>query len=357
MDKTKLENKNLNVHTFLNDILEKLKESDDINKNFFDNINDSRIKKNILFMNLINNHHIPFINFDINHLIQFSLETDNCFNNEETTNNEEILMFWRSITKKVEKKEVLNFPMCVLVQYFYKKFLDKEIPSHKLTFLKYPEFKNNNFFLKEHVKEILFQKIMIFYILDTYYNLSSDIFEYEYISDFSNKPYTYKIKDLVFTIYTRYIILLSPKTKLIKQKLSINDFINTLHIEEKTLIKNKVYENFYELLLENFLDFFEKKIYNTKNLKQIMELSNETNLIKPGNVYILSSSNLSYPVYVLILYSNDTHIKYLVLFDSTIQKTLSMSKKIVNRNNSNLKFFYPDLIFEKSYFINPIGFK
>lgn len=356
MDKTKSETKNLNIHTFLNDVIDKLKENDESNKNIFDNINDLRIKKNILFMNLVNKQYIPFVNLDLNYLTQISLDIDNCSDSDEYSNNEEILMFWRSISKKVEKKEVLNFPMCVLVQYFCKKFLDKEIGSHKLSFLKHTDFKTNNYFLKEHVKEILFQKIIIFYILDTHYNLSSDLFEFEYISDFSNKAYTYKIKDLVFTIHSKYIILLSPKTKLIKQKLSINDFINTLHEEERNLLKNKLYENFYELLLENFIDFFEKKLYNTKNLKQIMELSNETNIVKSGNVYILSSNTLSYPVYVLILYSNDTHIKYLVLFDSTIQKTLSMSKKIVNKTSSNLKFFYPDLIFEKSYFQYCIGF-
>lgn len=359
MDKIISPQKKENINFFLDSVLEKLHKEDvtftniklNTSKDSVENINDIRIKRNILLANILNRYNSSLTYIDFNNLIQIDI------NDEECTEYESVLLFWRSITKKVEKKEVLNFPMCVLVQYFCKSILNKEFKKYCLTFVKYPEINTKHLVFKDQLKENVFQKLMIFYILDTYYNLSADLFIFEKISNFNNKPYTYKIKDLVFTIFVKDIIILSPKTKLINKKLNICDYLNLLTEEEKNIINsNKTYNNFYELFIENFITFFEKKIFNTKNIRQVMELSCESISVVPGHIYIYSNSNLSMPVYVLILSENETHIKFLILLDSTIQKSLSMMIKVVNKNLLLHKFYYPDLIYESSNFTYTIGF-
>lgn len=358
-----------NIYSFIDNIIEKLK-NDDYNKNFDsdiypnknnlfkEDINDNRIKKSLILIKILNNYNLSFCPLNLDNLIQIELYNDINSSDYEFTNNENILMFWRSISKRVEKKNVLNFPMCILIQYLCKKIGNRENKIHYLSFLKHKDLNTLDQYKNESVKVNLFQKLIIFYTMDNIYGISSDNYIFNSIYTFSNtNKYTYKIKDLVFTLPIENIILLSPKTKLLNQRMKINDYINTLNNYEKDLIKlNKTYETFYELFLENFDEFFEKKIYNSKNIKQIMELSCETTNILPGNIYILSDSNLSMPVYIFILSINDTHIKYLVMFDSTIPKTLSLSIKIINKNTSTNKYYYPNLIFEKSFFNYTIGF-
>lgn len=320
------------------------------NKNFLlsPNINEDRIKKYLIFNNL-------FVTLRIRYPLP-----DDSFNKiyyKNTSENEIIIMFWRSITIKVYNRKVLGFPMCIYstANNSYNLLTPKE-EGVNLYFFKHNVIKTSSLFrtIVSNIDEYTFQKCLIFYNLYTY-GLSSDNYIFEEIALLSPTKYTFKIKDMVFSITITKILILSPQTVLINMKPAVSDYINSLEDIEKDVLKIKDCDTFYEFFIENFNSYFIKSLYNTKNIKNILELSDETTYLLPGNIYILIQNNLSVPVYVIILNENPTHIKYLILFDSTISKTLSMKIYVKNKNDKSIKFFKPDFIFEKNLFEYCIG--
>lgn len=322
------------------------------NKNFLlsNNINEDRIKKYLIFNNL-------FVSLKIRYPLPDDSFIKVYYKNDE--NNEEIIMFWRSITIKVYTKKVLGFPMCIYStinnSYPNNLFTPKQ-EGINLYFFKHNPMKTSSLFqtIISNINEHVFQKCLILYTLYNY-GLSSDNYIFEEIPLLGQTLYTFKIKDMVFNIPLTKILILSPNTSLVTQKLVVSDYIDTLENIEKDTLKNKDCDTFYEFFIENYYQYFIKTLYNTKNIKTILELSVETDILTPGNIYILIQDNLSTPVYVIILSENYTHIKYLVLFDSTINKTLSMKIVIKNKIDTSIKFFKPDFLFEKNLFEYCIG--
>lgn len=321
------------------------------NKSFLlsPNINEDRIKKYLIFNNL-------FVTLKIRYPLP-----DESFNKIYYKNNdinEIIVMFWRSITTKVYNRKVLGFPMCIYSNpnNTYN-FLTPKEEGINLYFFKHNVIKTSSLFrnmVSSNIDEYTFQKCLIFYTLYTY-GLSSDNYIFEEIALLSPTKYTFKIKDMVFTITISKILILSPQTVLINNPSSLSDYLNNLEIIEKNMFKITECDTFYEFFIENYNEYFIKTLYNTKNIKTILELSNETSYLLPGNIYILMQDNLSVPVYIIILNENATHIKYLILFDSTINKILSMKIYVKNKSDTSVRFFKPDFLFEKNLFEYCIG--
>jgi hypothetical protein len=320
------------------------------NKSFLlsPNINEDRIKKYLIFNNI-------FVTLRIRYPLPD--ESFNIIYYKNTEDNEMIIMFWRSITIKVYNRKVLGFPMCIYsTSNNSYNFLKPKEEGTNLYFFKHNIIKTSSLFrtIISNIDEYTFQKCLILYTLYTY-GLSSDNYLFEEISTITPTKYTFKIKDMVFSITLTKIIILSPQTVLINIKSSFIDYINSLEEVEKNGLKLTDCDTFYEFFIENYNMYFIKSLYNTKNIKNILELSDETKYLLPGNIYILIQENLSVPVYVIILSENTTHIKYLILFDSTISKTLSMKIYVKNKNDTSIRFFKPDFIFERNLFEYCIG--
>lgn len=317
----------------------------------YENSNEDRIIKHKILNHLFNTLQYRYIlSEDYFNKISFKKSED------AKEENDTIIKFWRSMTNKVCKKKVLGFPLCIYIgeSVHYTPLIVKE-PAYNLYFLKYQVPYTTTLFTRimdnnNSLKKIIFQKTLILYNLYLN-NMSADHYQYEELYDAKGLKIAMKIKDLVFNVDLQKIIFLSPNTRLITQRLSVMDYLNSFDDEEKKELKELNTDNFLDFLYINFSEWFDKSIYNTRSINIIMEQSVETTHLTVGTLYILKKKTYT-PVYVLILNISEHHIKYLILFDSTIKNILSLKRTVIQRKDPNYVFYYPNLDFEENLFLN-----
>lgn len=317
---------------------------------FNGNINDERITRYKVFNHLFNLlgscKFIPETYFT---LVNFE-EDDPFF--------EEILMFWRITSRKVELKQILGFPMCV---YSNRSFtsLVKNDRKYYMYFFKTQSKNTTSFYTEinknENLYSEIFQKILIFFYL--YQNgLTSQNYIFDEIESKCIIKTTFKVLDLIFVVPIKNIILLSPKTPLIVTKNPrVEDYFCHLEPNEIKVLDNISLESFPEFLITNFSQFFQKSIYNTKNTSIIAEMSQISINHITGKLYLVKKKDSKNYVYCFLLKRNTAHVTILYLFDSTIKNTLSLSTQTYNiQDLSEFVFYYPNFIFEDlgaNYFI------
>lgn len=321
----------------------------DSNNMFNENINDDRIAKYNMLNVIYNNRNLR-CGLPISYFNKISLNPENLF-------FDDFIYFWRNTTNNVVNKKILGFPLCIFGSDFEEtNILGMSKKVYNLYFLKFQEYNNTglqNIVFDKNINSIIFQKMLIFYTLNLYSMVSSNYF-FEEIPLLKPTVWTFKIKSLLFNIPINKIIILSPKTNLIISKVSIEDYIHSLDEFELKNIQHKDVETFYEFFIKNYLDYFYKTIYNTRSINAMLDMSTQTKNLSNGELYILKNPTI--PVFIIVLNSNETHIHYLVLFDSTLNKpTLSMAYKIIQKNQEDYIFYFPDLIIEKPNFNYFIG--
>lgn len=307
------------------------------------NINEDRICKYMMYNHLYNNMKMN-CPLPSDHFTKIVINA-----NDENYNN--LIIFWRSITNKICKKQVLGFPLCIYMNENLNKYNPlglKTDPSYNLYFLKHKPRMVSSLYTKvvdNDLDSIIFQKVLIFFTLNQY-NLSSDnyIFE-EIVVPIKPVVYSFKIKDLIFNIPIKKIIILSPNTILVSRQILFNDYINSLENSEFSHLKKPNSDNFYEFFLDNFIVYFANTVYNSRSLSTMYEFSTETDHLVPGKLYLLKKNNHNIPSFVVILNVTDTHVRYLILYDSTI-KGIHMGTNIEQIPNPIMRFLNPNLILD-----------
>lgn len=318
--------------------------------NVVGNINEERIKRyrvlNHIFNLLDCSKYLPESFFNC---IAFD---------DDTPCKDELLLFWRLTTRKIELKQILGFPLCVYSNRTYKSLLQND-KRYYMYFLKNPTKSTTSFYTEinrnENLYSEIFQKILIFYHL--YQNgFVSQNYIFEEIENKNVIKMTFKVLDLLFVVPIRNIILLSPKTHLICIKnIKPYEYFNSLDQTEISKLSKMDIESFPEFLILNFPQFFQKNIYNTRNLSVIAEVSQTTQHTQVGRLYLIQKNDSKNIVYCIILNKNTTHATLLYLFDSTIPNTLSLSTQTFSiQDLNNFIFYTPNFIFNDNitnYFI------
>lgn len=318
--------------------------------NFVGNLNDERIKRYKVLNHVFNllgcSRYIPDAFFN-------TVEFD-----EDSPFREELQTFWRLTTRKTELKQILGFPLCVYTNKTYQSLLKKD-KKYYLYFLKNPTKHTTSFFTEinktENFFSEIFQKILIFHHL--YQNgITSQNFIFEQIENKTPIKMTFKVMDLLFTVPVRNIIILSPKTHLIfSSVVQPREYFNNLEEADIRALNNVNADSFPEFLITNFPQFFQKSIYNSRNLAVMADVSTTTIFPLVGRLYLVKRNNSRNVVYCIILNKNTTHATLLYLFDSTIPNTLSLSTQSYNLSElSNFIFYEPNFIFDDAvtnYFI------
>lgn len=320
---------------------------------FLGDINDERIKKYKVLNHFFNMlgccKYIPEAYFN-----QISFD-------EDDPNIEELLLFWRMISRKVELKQVLGFPLCVYSNRTYKSLLQNN-KKYYMYFLKNPTKTTTSFYSEIDDKEIflseIFQKILIFYELYKH-GLTSQNYIFEVLENKTAVKTTFKIMDLVFSLPIKNIIILSPRTNLIPTTYNNpSEYFSSLEENEINNLTNIEVDTFPEFLIINFSQFFQKNLYNHKSLNIIAEMSPQ--ILRPvaGKLYLMRKEESRNYIYTILLNNNSTHTTLLYIFDSTIPNTLSLSTQTFNNNDlSKFVFFLPNFLFDTSIMKNFIGTK
>lgn len=304
------------------------------------NMNDDRIEKvmvlNKIFTNMNSNLPILCKSFK-------KIELGN-----ETDLENKIINFWDSMHLKVIKKKKLNFPLIVFSNPFNIRYPSKK-NCINLYFMTHKLYKTDMFISfrdslinetrADRLEADLFQKILIFETLKEY-GLKSSNYIFEEMNLFKETPFTFRVKDLFFTLNLKKIIILSPSTVLYKNEDDqINSYLDSLTDEENKFIKSDQleFDSFYELLFSKYRKKFIYSIFNTKKNSLIYEqgyqiYNNKTDL-KIGKIYLLKEGNE--PNYIIILNKNKEHVKYLIILDSSSAATCMFSTKIKKIDDLN----------------------
>lgn len=323
---------------------------------FVTDINDDRIRKYHLF-----NHLFTTMN------VTFPLPRDSFKKITLKKDNEDfnfILSFWLSITNKVANKELLNFPLCIYTnQDIFMRDRNNKLQKEEidLYFFKHQQvlitgFNSN---MKSSISDVVFQKLLIFMTLSEN-NLISGNYKFDEIKLPKAQVFTFKIKDMCFTISVSKIILLSPETVLVpvfNQK-GIQHYIDSLDEVEKNFLKDGNKITFYEYFFFYFRESFNKIMFNTRNILSILKVSDVVDVynIREGRVYIFKQDEDNQNIiYVCVLQINSTHARLLLMFDGSAKGTLSLMVKTFSINELKNKIYDPDFIFDKQLFTNVIG--
>lgn len=315
------------------------------------NANEDRIKRFALLNSFLTSTQYQFVLSD---KVFYRI-----FLNSKDPSDNTIKLFWTSISMKVYRRLVLGFPLCVFMnQNLVRPFSQTQIAEGaNLYFLKHDVRQATSLLegiMENDIMDIIFQKLLIFYELYKY-GLTSTNYIFEEIRLDKRTSFAFKIKDMVFVFSCSKIIILCPITNLVELNEPPINYVNSLNDVEKALLKQPDCDSFMELFLVNFHSTFYKEMYNTRTLYTIYQLSEETNHLVPGKSYILSRKETNAIFYGIVLSVSETHVKTLILFDSTIPRSNTTKIEVQRRNNLKDKFLNHDLIFEKSIFEYCIG--
>jgi len=306
---------------------------------FTNDPNEDRIKKFTLFNTIFTSMNVTQpLPKDAFHIISIDRKQDDYDN---------ISSFYFQITQKVQKKELLNFSLCIYSNpsSIYN-FMNKEKrETINLHFFKHKRMVNKTVFtsLKNEVDDILFQKILIFHTLQQY-GLASSNYIYEEIPLFEKKTYNFRINGMVFSLPLSKIIILSPLTVLTSIKnLSPYSYVNSLDKTELKFLNIKEGQSFSEIFFNNFNSSFNHSILNSKRLSTITTFSKPINpyFVQEAGLYILKKDNEH--VYIIVMNKTETHVSLIICFDSSIKGTLSVKNQIMSFADLEEKMYDPEL--------------
>lgn len=310
--------------TTLNYNINKIFDENFIKSIFSCELTDKDIDKLTYFFNTLfitpNKYKINYIKLRI---LKFKYAHKICNKLTVKTNNVIIfldaLKFWCLFSNKVLRGEYLNFPL--LYDYKIKYELERVCCNFEYfenkQILDYSQCKCENI---EMYNQIKFQELAIMYTLFLHgISTPEPIFDYIMIP---KTKITYKIKSLLFTFDTNYIVILNYQTIL-------NYYIN---FEETYINSVDLSGNYFlETFIKNFICFFNCNNYLIPGNIQLNLERKDLNNVKPGNMCICEFRNGYY--YGIILEVNeDTSNIMLIVFNNLIKKTVFINQIIENDN-------------------------
>ncbi|CCU55387.1 internal Virion Protein (Cop-L3L) [Adoxophyes honmai entomopoxvirus 'L'] len=215
------------------------KESDKqiLNNINVDNFNEKRLKTHFLYSSviLVNNPLICIKNFK--------------YSKEYTIEDISSFACWENLSKMVEKREAIGFPL--IYKYILNNKNNKNIYDvlfeSNITYTKFNAVYDYTFSSMARLDSIKFQKLLISYTL-----YKNNILYYGKLDyDVYNIPKTnimFKVQDLYFIFELVILVVLSPSSKIF--------YLNGFNSKSENVYINDVLEDFRECTDKNFIEYF-----------------------------------------------------------------------------------------------------
>ncbi|AKS26352.1 putative internal virion protein [Diachasmimorpha longicaudata entomopoxvirus] len=238
--------------------------------------------------------------------------------------NDDVRTFWHDIKNLILLRRVLNFSLLTIERHDLKQLC---FPIHTINKINFPIFVHTNKIADP--SSIVFQKLMIFYTLQTL-GFSSLNYKYQIVPGPKNKV-TYVLKDFVFELQLPFLVYLSPETILTKESESLSDFIDKLEPEERNYVLAGSGNSLYETLVVDFTKYLNQKaMFNMRMIQNIYENSPETKHVREGYLYLIKEDDKK-PVYMIITQVAEPFIEGYMVYENQPAGGISLIHRVLDR--------------------------